>query len=333
MSCTRVEFTLLEERHFREKVVWHEGKRPRLVHSVHFEDAVEPPFPSEGKEGLAVYVGRLEAFAEPRVRLLWELEKRRGRPTMAVLTSLRGRNFVPSLRTLETHLGDSQIFPACFLRRRGRQWDSLDSFSSGESESVKDAHVRIRRIKQTCWEWLVDRLCQVDEAIRADYFESLFIDRPRLIEAAFRLSAEGKCSPVMGVAGECLNGENLFSLLSQDLIAGFSEAAPRSEAPTEGAWIYLGKRERGRELLFWSDGSHKLKAGESLYAAVEGQPGELAVPGQFAVTKLKQVLPLGEEHGVVCRVEADWRYPPSREVGIVWRQKSALPAGADLTHG
>lgn len=333
MSCTRVEFTLLDDRFFREKVIWHEGKRPRLVHSVLFEDAVEPPFPLEGKEGLAVYVGPLESFAEPRVRLLWELEKRRGRMCMVVLTSLRGRNFVRNLRTLETHLGDSQIFPACFLRRRGRVWDSLDSFSSGESESVKGAHIRIRRIKQTCWEWVVDRLSMVDDSIREDYFRELFIERPRLLEASYRLSAEGKCSPVIGIAGECLKGGNLFSLLSQDIIAEFSEAAPRSQPPEAGTWTYLGKRHKGRELLLWSDGSRKLKPGEVLYSAGEGRPGELAIPGELTVTELKQVLTLGEEHGVVCRIAADWRYPPGREMATAWRQKSALSAGADHTHG
>lgn len=321
MSCLRVEFTVLDDKLLTEKLASPSGEFPSLVHSIRYSDASNPPFPEDGKEGLAVYVGRLESFSQPKVRLLWELEKRRGRATMIVVTSLRGRGFIPAMQTLETELADQFLVPVCFLRRRKKSWDSIDAFSPGESPSMEGAHIRIKRLKQRAWEELVDRLTLVNESIKETYFRDLHVARETLLAAMAQATASRSCSPVVGTAGECLNSKNLFSLLQQPQVAQLIGSIPRSVPDPDGRWLFLGKRG-DEELILWSNGNQRLKEGVVLSAE-----------GEFAVAKIRQRIDLGGELGSAYRLKVDWRYPPGREISSLWGQKAALPAGADQVDG
>lgn len=323
MSGARVEFTVLDDKLFSEKLAT--APDSGLVYATPYRDAVEAPFPAEGKRGLAVYVGGLKSFSEPKARLIWELEKRRGRPTVLVLASLRGRNYLRSVRELETELADPRLVPACFLRRRGNVWDSVDSFSPGESDSMKGAHLRVKRMKQAAWEHLVDRLTTVDESIKDQYFRDLYVDRESLLEAASRAIADLRCSPVVGMAGECLNRKNLFSLLEQPIVARLTSQVAQPALPLD-TWVYLGKRDSARELILCCTGNSLPHPGVIFRAGDEAEPSEFAVGEVIQSLKFKG-------SGLACRLKVTWRYPPGREIPTLWRQKTALTAGADDAGG
>ena len=69
----RLELTIFEPKLHREKAVWSSSSRSTLLFCTRYEDAVSPPFPAEGKQGVSVWVGPVSAFKDPKARLLWEL--------------------------------------------------------------------------------------------------------------------------------------------------------------------------------------------------------------------------------------------------------------------
>jgi hypothetical protein len=323
--------TVLDGKLFREKAEWPSGIRSTLLFCTRYEDAVAPPFPAEGKKGLSVWVGPLAAFKDPKARLLWELEKRRKRPTLVVLTSQKGRSFLRSYREVGTLLGDTSIAPASFLRRRGQQWDSLDFFSAGDSDFMGGANPRLKRLKQAGWESMVDRVALLDAAIKTEYFETLQVPRERLIAAAVLAYRQLKLSLLVGIAGECLTRESLFSLLGEPFLQGVISQVKGQAPPQEGSWLLLSHRQAGSELLFYGNGAPALEVGQIMLGQIPDKG-----KAELAVAEIKQVLRPDrdpEAAEVFCWARVDWRYPPEREIPTLWKQKSALSAGSHPPRG
>lgn len=323
---------MLDPKLFREKAEWPLGKRSRLLFCTRYEDAVIPPFPAEGKKGLSVWVGPLQAFKEPKARLLWELEKRRKRPTVVVLTAQKGRSFMRAFREVGTLLGDTSIAPICFLRRRGQEWDSLDFFSAGDSAFMAGANPRLKRLKQAGWENLVDRTCLIDPAVKSQYFETLAIPRETLIAAATLGFRQLKLSPLLGVAGECLTRDSLFSLFDEPLFGSILDQVKGQAAPAPGDWLLLAHREAGTQLLFYGNGTEPMRVGQIMRGQVAGQTAK----SELAVAEIKQTAhPQRDSQAaeVFCWVRVDWRYPPERLIPTVWKEKSAMSAGSGPQSG
>lgn len=328
----RIELTVLDPRLFREKAEWPLVRRSRLLFCTRYEDAVTPPFPSEGKKGLSVWAGPLEAFKEPKARLLWELEKRRKRPTVVVLTGQKGRSFMRSYRQVSSLLGDTQIAPASFLRRRGQEWDSLDFFSAGDSSFMNGANPRLKRLKQAGWEAMVDHLAMLDQEIKRDYFETLTVPRQTILAAAASQLRQLRMSLLVGVAGEGLTRDSLYGVLDEPLLAGILDQVQGQTPPAPGEWLLLTHRHGGSELLFFGCNTAPMEVGQILGGQVGGQTQK----SEFAVAEIKQQLSPRtdrEDREVFCWAKVDWRYPPEREIPTIWKEKSALSAGSNPTRG
>ena len=326
MDHLRLELTVLDSKLFREKAVWVAGPRPTLLYCTQYKDAVNPPFPVEGKAGLSVWVGSLEAFKEPKARLLWELEKRRKRPRMVVLTGQKGRSFMRAYREVGTLLSDTSLVPASFLRRSGKGWDSLDFFSAGDSPFMEGANPRLKRLKQYGWEYLVDGVCLFDPVVKAEYFEALRVSRETLQASAASGFADLKLSPLVGVAGEGLSKDSLFSLLEEPLLQGLFGQVKSQEAPADGEWLLLTHSQGGGELTLLGHKVEPLRTGSILSGISDQKKGR----AEFAVSSVTQSLEAdggSSETSSFCRVKVDWRYPPGREISTRWKQKSASPAG------
>ncbi len=313
----RIELTLFDPKQFRDKAEWSEGERPTLLFCTHYKDAVAPPFPTEGKNGISVWVGTLEAFKEPKARLLWELERRRGRSTVLVLTGQKGRSFMRATRQIASVLSDPAITPMSFLRRRGKEWDSLDFFSAGDSPFMEGANPRLKRLKQAGWESMVDRAAMIDPAIKDEYFRTLHLSREELISAAERGFRKQELAPLIGVAGECLTQESLYSLFEEPLLRSLLHGAEGPPLPAAGEWLLLSHRAGGSEVLFWGHGTGGMEKGKILVAA--------GARSECAVAEVKQSLKLVEGQQYAW-VKVDWRYPPDREIPTAWREKSASPS-------
>ena len=327
----RVELTLFEPRLFREKALWVERARPRLLYCSRYEDAVSPPFPAEGKRGLSIWAGPLAAFKDPKARLLWELEKRRKRPTIVVLTAQKGRSFMRAYREVSSLLADTALVPTSFLRKRGKGWDSLDFFSPGDSSFMEGANPRLKRLKQMGWEYLVDGVCQTDPVAKAEYFESLRFPRESLIAGLTSGLRQLRLSPVVGIAGEGLNQESLFSLLDEPMLDRIVEQVKGQSPPPQGEWLLLAHSNAGAELSLLGNGVEELKVG-SILSGVTSAKGK----AEFAVSEIAQIgYPAGEggKTSPFCRVKVDWRYPPDREIPTRWVQKNASLAGSDPAGG
>lgn len=329
----RVELTILDPKLYREEIKFFTQPVPHLLYCTPFKDAVSPPFPRSGKAGVSIFVGRREQFRQPEVPILWALEKKRGRPRIAVVTNLRGKDFAPAYRELESSLIESQLCPLSFLRRREKMWDSLDFFSSGSSPSMQGAAPRLKRLKQRGWENLVDRLSLVDDEIREQYFEELHVERALLQDALVRNFVEMKVATMVAIAGQCLQKQHFPFLLREAMNARLLTAFYREFAPAieEQHWIYLGKREAARELLFLSVGERWVKKGEVLVGDNTGE--ERA--GELLVEEIKQRLQLnvGSTVHTVIRVQVEWRYRPLREIPVFWKQNSTSMAGSSPPDG
>lgn len=327
----RIELTVLDAKLFREAAEWPEGVRSRLLYCTKYEDAIAPPWPSDGKKGLSVWVGPLSAFKDPKAGLLWELEKRRQRSTIVVLTSQKGRAFLRSYRQMGTLLSDTTLAPFSFVRRRGQEWDSLDFFSPGDSPFMDGAKPRLKRLKQAAWEYLVDTLAMVNPDIKRQYFETLNIEREVLLKATTEALGRRQLSPLIGIAGECLNKESLFGLLEEPLLAGVINDLKGQAAPPPSEFLLLAKRRTGEELLLLGDGTTKLEVGQILQGAVNKK----GAANEFAVGQVLQELSPNDNSGAerMYRVKVDWRYSPDREISSVWKLKSVPSAGSNPVHG
>lgn len=317
-NLQRIELTLFDPKLSRDKAEWPGGERPTVLYCTRYQDAVAPPFPAEGKKGISVWVGSLEALKEPKARLLWELEKRRKRPTVLVLTGQKGRSFMRATREIGSVLSDSAITPMSFLRRRGKEWDSLDFFSAGDSPFMEGANPRLKRLKQSGWESMVDRAAMIDPAIKEEYFQSLHIEREQLIAAASVGFRKLELAPLVGVAGECLTQDSLYSLFEEPLLRGILQGVEGPTPATLGEWLLLTHRAGGAEVLFMGRGTGPMQAGKILVAGT--------ARSEFAVAEVKQALAptgSGADELHFSWVKVDWRYPPDREIPTVWREKSA----------
>lgn len=327
----RVELTILDEKLLRDDLQFHAKPAAHLLYATPYEQAVTPPFPVEGKRGLSLFIGRLEQFRQAEVPLLWELERKRGRPRMAVVTNLRGKGFAPAVRELESSLGDPMLTPISFLRRRGKTWDSLDFFSSGDSESMKGAAPRLKRLKQRGWESVVDHLAFTDPKIKAEYFQSLHVDRPVLQEAFLEGLVAGRVSAMVGIAGQCLQKEHLALLLQEEINQRILQACQlRQEFQMAGHWHFLSKRSGAEELILMAPGEKWLDVGQVLSAK-----GPDSSESEFLVAKTLQRLQIsvsGSDYTCI-RVRVEWRYRPDREIPVIWTQNSISPAGSRALHG
>ena len=312
----RVEITCFEEKLFRKRLFRRGKGRAALVYCTDSEDALSPPFPAEGKSGISILAGTVASLQEPRVRMLWELERRRGRPSIVIVTRLKGKNFLSTVRDVETALGSSGVCPVGFLRRRGKVWDVLDFYSGGESDAFREAKLRLRRLKQAGWEMLVDKAVLVDEKLRQSYFHSLDTERSQVRESISESFYQLKLSPMFGIAGECLNAEQWDSLLDCDVVSPFLEGGatvPRQERE-ESEWRLLGKRGLGRELLLLGSISSEVRPGQIF----RSQSSEKSQPGEFAIARIRDSSSDEKLGTQAVRVEVDWRYPPDREIATRW---------------
>lgn len=324
--------TILDGKLHREEILCHQKPTPHLLYSTLYEEAVSAPFPSEGKQGLSIFVGRAEQFLKSEVPLLWALEKKRGRHRMAVVTNLRGKGFVPALERLESCLADPLILPIGFLRRRGQAWDTLDFFSSGSSPSMEGAAPRLKRLKQRGWEMVVDRLALTDPAIKEQYFEELFVPRDVLQQAFLEGLRENRISAVVGIAGQCLQKQHLSLLLREEMNARIVQDLARQFEPTsQTGWTFLGKRRKASELVLLAEGEGWLRENDTLTA--EQELGKR--PSELLITKVLQRTEFTSQgHScTVVRVAVEWRYPPDREIPVNWTQNSTLSAGSQVLHG
>lgn len=330
----RIEFTILDEKLFREHLTVREEPIPHIFYCSRYADAVAPPFPSDGKQGVSIFVGRLEQYKQSQASLLWELERKRGRHRIAVVTNLRGKEFAPALRDVQGHLSDNLLVPLSFLRRRGNKWDSLDFFSSGESESMKGAAPRLKRLKQRGWETMIDRLTLTDPEVKSLYFKELHLERDRLQEFFLTGFAEKRISPMIGIAGQCLQKDHLGLLLQESMLERILRTAHQTSSYTKMAagWTFLGKRVAESELLLLTEGDNILKETEVLVGEADGA---LERRSEFLVSNVLQKKKLscrGASFSLI-RAKVDWRYPPAREIPVRWRQKSTSPAGSEVLHG
>lgn len=326
----RIEFTLLDEKLLSPSACWQEGEPGLLYFCTSYEDAISPPFPIEGKDGISIWVGPLKAFHHPRARLLWELEKKRKRPAAIVLTEQKGRSFMRSYREVGSVLGDQLIAPLCFLRRRGKLWDSLDFCSAGGTSFMDGADIRLKRLKQAGWEYLVDRICLNNKAIKEEYFSNLFIARARLIQASALHFSQLKLSPLMGIAGMGINKGTIFSLLSEPLIAQqlIAPITP-SKNPDKGKWLFLSHRQQGSLLVLLGSDAKSLAVGDVLKSSpADKAPSSSKAlslkSAEFAVAEVRENIRLAsvkeEEWMDYCEVRVDWRYPPGREIPTLWER-------------
>lgn len=330
----RVEFTILDGKLHREEFSIEVDPAVHLFFSTLYEDAVSAPFPDEGKQGLSIFMGRSEQFLKVEVPLLWNLEKKRGRQRMAVVTNLQGKGFAPAFRKLESSLGDSLLVPLAFLRRRGEQWDSLDFFSSGHSKSMEGAAPRLKRLKQRGWEQVVDCLAMTDPAIKELYFETLHVERPMLQEAFLDGFAAGRVSAMVGIAGQCLQKQHLGLFLQETMMRRVIEKLASSTTGTgevSECWHYLSKRRSAKELLLMARGEKWLDIGHVLKGASRADKKG----SEFQVSRLlqRQQVTVGDDIFTVVRVAVDWRYPPHREIPVKWAQNSTSPAGSQALSG
>lgn len=329
----RVELTTLDPKLFRSEVKFFTDPVPHLLYCTPYEDAVSPPFPEDGKSGLSVLLGRREQFRKVEVPLLWELEKKRGRARMAVLTNLRGREFIPAFYDLESSLSETRLAPISFLRRRNQTWDSLDFFSSGGSESMQGAAARLKRLKQRGWELVVDRLALADPEIKELYFETLHVDRGLLQESLLKNLGEARITTLVGIAGQCLQREHLPLFFHEEMNVRILKTLYQSTSPAPSSenWTFLAKRDSAKELLLLSLGERWLAEGEILVGESSGESRS----SELAVGKVLQrlVAKLEETSYTVMRVKVDWRYRPARQIPTVWKQISTLPAGSGVLRG
>ena len=329
----RVELTILDDKLYRESIKFYSSPTPHLLYATPYKDAVSPPFPDAGKSGVAVLVGRREQFRQPEVPLLWELEKKRGRPRLAVLTNLRGKEFGPAFRELAGSLAEPNLAPVSFLRRRGKVWDSLDFFSAGDSPSMEGAAPRLKRLKQRGWENLVDRLSMVNESVRQAYFEELFVERDALQDSLVDSFSTGKIGCMIGIAGQCLQKEHLPLFFRETLNARLLAAHHQTFGPIERDehWTFLAKRDSAKELLLLSPGEQTLKKGDVLVGSTpdEERPSELLVEEVAQSLKVN----VGQAIHTAVRVAVEWRYRPVREIPVFWKQNCNFPAGATNSDG
>ena len=329
----RVELTVLDRNLHRKELKFYSSPVPHLLYSTPYEDAVSPPFPVTGKAGIAVFVGRREQFRQVEVPLLWELEKTRGRARMAVLTNLRGKEFGPAYRELESSLVEPHLAPVSFLRRRGKKWDSLDFFSNGSSPSMKGAAPRLQRLKQRGWEALVDRLAQVDPEIRELYFETLHVERPELQDALIRNFVTGNVSIMTGIAGQCLKKEHFPLFFREEMNKRLLTAYHQFfDPPGESkCWTFLGKRDSAKELLLLIEGEQWLERGEVLVGDNPGEDRASELIVDDVIQRLQ--VSVGSTTHTVTRVQVEWRYRPAREIPVYWKQNSTYAAGTAASHG
>lgn len=331
MGHYRVEITCFEEKLFRKKIFWRGEDKESLVYCTESVDALNPPFPAEGKSGISILVGSLASLREPKVRMLWELERRRGRPSLVIVTRLKGKRFLSSVQEVEVALGSSRISPVGFLRRRGNVWDVLDFYSGGDSDAFKQAKLRLRRLKQAGWELLVDRAAAVDDQLRGSYFETLDTQREQVRESVRRGFHGLQLSPMLGVAGECLNADHWDSLLETGLVKSLLECTRPlpAEPAVENQWTLLGKRGLGRELLLLGSSQSGLRPGQIFRSVTPA----LESGSEFAVAKIRDSL-VDEKLGTrAVRVEVDWRYPPEREIATNWHGEYSALAGSSVVDG
>lgn len=319
---------MLDEELQRTAIEFYSKPVPHLLYCTSYQDAVSPPFPDDGKRGLSIYVGKLRQFRQPEVALLWALEKKRGRARVVVVTDLRGKDFIPAYRELGSCLGDPHLAPLNFLRRRKDKWDTLDFFSCGRSPSMEGAASRLKRFKQQGWECLVDRLALTDQEIKAQYYDSLFVQRDRLQTAFDAGMRAGRVSAMVGIAGRCLQKEHLPMLLTEACLSRLVKAIQPEETSNEEegtGWTYLGKRERASELLLFTEGERWLEA-EDVLKSEESEDGKAL---EVLVSELRQRVQFswGSKLYTAIRVAVEWRYPPLREIPVRWTQNSTLPAG------
>ena len=328
-----MELTTLDSKLFRSEVKFFTEPVPHFLYCTPYEDAVSPPFPEDGKSGLSVFLGRREQFRKVEVPLLWELEKKRGRARMAVLTNLRGREFIPAFYDLESSLSETRLAPISFLRRRNQTWDSLDFFSSGGSESMKGAAARLKRLKQRGWELVVDRLALADPNVKELYFETLHVDRGILQESLLKCLGEAQITSLVGIAGQCLQREHLPLFFREEMNTRILEALYESSnpAPSNEHWTFLAKRDSAKELVLLSKGEKRLAEGEILIGESSGESRS----SELAISKVLQRLEakLGEACYTAMRVKVDWRYRPARQIPTVWKQISTLSAGSRVLRG
>jgi len=322
-----VEFTILDGKLHREELQFNRQPSPHILYSTLYEDAVSKPFPDRGKEGLSIFVGRAEQFLKSEVPLLWQLEKKRGRQRMVVVTNLRGNGFVPAFRKVESSLGDPLLVPVSFLRRRGKRWDSLDFFSHGTSRSMEGAAPRLKRLKQRGWELVADRLSQTDRAIKSKYFETLELERGEMQASFLDGLANCRLSAMVGIAGQCLQKQHLGGLLQEDLLSQILVATQAAAAPVANSgWRFLSKRRSAAELLLAAEGEQWVEEGSTLVGqALKGER-----KSEFCVSKILQRLQC-EFQGkffTLIRVNVDWRYRPVSEIPVYWTQNSTSPAGS-----
>ena len=329
----RVELTTLDPKLFRSDLKFFKEPVPHFLYCTPYEDAVSPPFPVDGKSGLSVLLGRREQFRKVEVPLLWDLEKKRGRARMAVLTNLRGREFIPAFYDLESSLSEPRLAPISFLRRRNQTWDSLDFFSSGGSESMQGAAARLKRLKQRGWELVVDRLALADPAVKQLYFETLHVDRGILQDSLLKCLGEAQITTLVGIAGQCLQREHLPLFFREEMNARVLKTLFQATTPTPDNehWTFLAKRDSAKELLLLGKGERGLSEGEILIGESSGESRE----SELAIGKILQRLEakLDETVYTAMRVRVDWRYRPARQIPTIWKQISTLPAGSRVLHG
>jgi hypothetical protein len=329
----RVELTILDQKLHRQELKFFSDPVPHLLYSTPYNDAVSPPFPDKGKAGIAVFVGRAEQFRQPEVPLLWELEKNRGRARMVVLTNLRGKEFAPAFRGLESSLVESHLAPIGFMRRRGKKWDSLDFFSSGASPSMEGAAPRLKRLKQRGWEAVLDRLSKVDPEIRELYFEKLHVERPDIQDALVKNFVNQNVSVMIGIAGQCLKKEHFPMFFREEMNKRLLKAYYQQFAPAAqpSHWTFLGKRDSAKELVFLTEGEQWLKKGEVLEGDNSGEDRASELIVEDVLQRLQ--LTVGSTTHTVIRVHVEWRYRPAREIPVYWKQNSTFAAGAPAPHG
>lgn len=333
MQPLRVEFTILDGKLHREEVTVSDTPVTHLLYTTLYEDAVAAPFPDRGKQGLSIFIGRAEQYQKSEVALLWSLEQKRGRHRLAVVTNLQGKGFAPALRKLESSLGDPLVCPLSFLRRRGEQWDSLDFFSSGHSNSMSGAAPRLKRLKQRGWEYVAERLALTDSRIKDIYFETLHVERNELKEAFLEGFAARRVSGMVGIAGQCLQKQHLSLFLQESMMQKILQRLATVTPPQEelGDWSFLAKRKSAGELLLIARGEKWLESGQVLRGVSSGGKSKREL--QISKVLQRSQFRLESSDYTVVRVSVDWRYPPNREIPVTWSQNSTSPAGSEALRG